>query len=26
MCVVTNVKIEASFDTSKMADTQGRDL
>jgi transposase len=26
LCVVTNVKIEASFDTSKMADTQGRDL
>jgi hypothetical protein len=25
-CVVTNVKIEASFDTSKMADTAGRDL
>ena len=25
-CVVTNVKIEASFDTSKMADTVGRDL
>jgi hypothetical protein len=25
-CVVTNVKIEASFDTSKMSDTLGRDL
>jgi len=25
-CVVTNVKIEASFDTSKMTDTLGRDL
>jgi hypothetical protein len=24
--VVTNVKIEASFDTSKMMDTSGRDL
>jgi hypothetical protein len=26
LCVVTNVKIEASFDTSKMSDTLGRDL
>jgi len=26
LCVVTNVKIEASFDASKMADTLGRDL
>jgi hypothetical protein len=26
LCVVTNVKIEASFDTSKMMDTTGRDL
>jgi len=26
LCVVTNVKIEASFDTSKMMDTLGRDL
>jgi transposase len=26
LCVVTNVKIEASFDTSKMLDTLGRDL
>ena len=26
LCVVTNVKIEASFDTSKMMDTSGRDL
>jgi hypothetical protein len=25
-CVVTNVKIEASFDTTKMMDTVGRDL
>jgi hypothetical protein len=25
-CVVTNLKIEASFDTSKMSDTLGRDL
>ena len=25
-CVVTNVKIEASFDASKMSDTLGRDL
>jgi hypothetical protein len=25
-CVVTNVRIEASFDTSKMMDTLGRDL
>lgn len=25
-CVVTNVKMEASFDTSKMTDTLGRDL
>jgi hypothetical protein len=26
LCVVTNVKIEASFDITKMADTLGRDL
>jgi len=26
LCVVTNVKVEASFDTSKMLDTVGRDL
>ncbi len=26
MCVVTNTKIEASFDTAKMTDTLGRDL
>jgi hypothetical protein len=26
LCVVTNVKIEASFDTTKMTDTLGRDL
>jgi len=26
LCVVTNVKIEASFDTSKMSDKLGRDL
>jgi hypothetical protein len=26
LCVVTNVKIEASFDTSKMMDAAGRDL
>jgi len=26
LCVVTNVKIDASFDTSKMMDTSGRDL
>jgi hypothetical protein len=26
LCVVTNVKIETSFDTSKMSDTLGRDL
>lgn len=26
LCVVTNVKIEVSFDTSKMSDTLGRDL
>jgi hypothetical protein len=26
LCVVTNVKIEASFDTSKMSDALGRDL
>jgi hypothetical protein len=26
LCVVTNVKIEASFDTSKMMDVSGRDL
>jgi hypothetical protein len=26
LCVVTNVKIEASFDVSKMSDTLGRDL
>jgi hypothetical protein len=26
LCVVTNVKIEASFDTSKMMDPSGRDL
>jgi hypothetical protein len=26
LCVVTNVKIEASFDTSKMMDSLGRDL
>jgi hypothetical protein len=26
MCVVTNVKIDASFDTSKMMDNLGRDL
>ncbi|MFZ3216350.1 MAG: hypothetical protein WA192_09860 [Candidatus Acidiferrales bacterium] len=25
-CIVTNVKIQASFDTSKMMDSQGRDL
>ena len=25
-CVVTNVKIEASFDTTKMLDSEGRDL
>jgi hypothetical protein len=26
LCVVTNVKIEASFDTTKMMDASGRDL